>query len=281
MMNNCETFPVSRMCQALGVSRSGYYDWLNAPETKRTVENRELLIQIKEIHTESKQSYGSPKILFELVKRGYRFGHNRISRIMRTNNIKSKVIKKFRPKGMVIKASDAVCNVLDRRFSWNKPNMAWATDITYIPTQSGWAYLCVFLDLCSRTIVGWSISKRLQTELVLQALEDARSRRKPGKDLIIHSDQGSQFGSNDFRDYIKRYEFVQSMSRRGNCWDNACVESFFRLIKVEELNDYNFQNIDEVRYKVFSYIEYFYNRKRIHSKLNYMTPAEYENFLVA
>jgi len=275
------TYSVSRMCQVLGVSRSGYYDWHKAPASQRAVENRELLAQVKEIHASSKQRYGSPKILIELLKRGYRYGHNRVARIMRENNIKSKVVKKFRPKGKVIQAGDAVANVLNRRFSWDKPNQAWATDITYIPTKSGWVYLCVFLDLCSRSIVGWSVSKSMKTELVLNALENACARRNPGTNLIIHSDQGSQFGSNDFKSFLHRYKFVQSMSRRGNCWDNACVESFFRLIKVEELNDYSFNNIDEVQYKIFAYIEHFYNRHRIHSQLGYKSPADYERLIVA
>lgn len=281
MKNNHETFPVLRMCRVLGVSRSGYYDWLNGTESNRALENRELSDQIKEIYFESKCRYGSPKILIELAKRGYSCGHNRVARLMRLAGIKSKVVKKFRPKATVIKAFEAVSNVLDRRFTWEKPDMAWATDITYIPTKSGWVYLCVFLDLCSRAIVGWSVSKRMKTELVLEALENAYAKRKPGKNLIIHSDQGSQYGSKDFRDYINQCKFTQSMSRRGNCWDNACAESFFRLLKVEELNDYDFQDIDQVRYRVFSYIEYFYNRKRIHSRLAYMTPAEYEKKLFA
>jgi len=278
-MKHKDTYPVSRMCHVLGVSRSGYYNWLKVPESQRAVENRELLAKIKEIHASSKQRYGSPKILFELENQGYRYGHNRVARIMRENDIKSKVVKKFRPKGKVIQIGDAVSNVLNRRFSWDKPDQAWATDITYIPTKSGWVYLCVFLDLCSRKIVGWSVSKNMKTELVLNALEDACTKRNPSDNLIIHSDQGSQFGSNDFRQYLKKNKFIQSMSRRGNCWDNACVESFFRLIKVEELNDYHFNNIDEVRYKIFSYIEYFYNRQRIHSQLGYMSPVNYEQFL--
>lgn len=281
MKDNHEIFPVLRMCHVLGVSRSGYYDWLTRAESNRAVEDRELLKHIEEIHSESKCRYGSPKILIELLKRGYVCSLKRVARLMRLSGIKSKVVKKYRPKSTVIKASEAVYNVLDRRFNWEKPDMAWATDITYIPTKSGWVYLCVFLDLCSRAIVGWSVSKRMQTELVIEALDNACAKRKQGKNLIIHSDQGSQYGSNDFRDYINNHKFTQSMSRRGNCWDNACVESFFRLLKVEELNDYNFNNIDEVRYTVFSYIDYFYNRKRIHSRLNYMTPSEYEKKFVA
>lgn len=280
-MKHREIFPVSRMCHVLGVSRSGYYDWLKVPESQRSLENRELLAHIKEIHSESKQRYGSPKILIELAKRGYHYGHNRVSRIMRENGIKSKVVKKFRPKGKTIRLGEAASNVLERRFHWEKPNQAWATDITYIPTKSGWVYLCVFLDLCSRAIVGWSVSENMKAELALKALENACTRRKPGEDLIIHSDQGSQYGSELFRQHLKNYKFIQSMSRRGNCWDNACVESFFRLIKVEELNDYHFENIEEVQFVIFRYIEHFYNRKRIHSKLGYMSPVNYEQLLIA
>lgn len=276
-----DIYPVSRMCHMLGVSRSGYYDWRASPESKRSLENRILLKNIKEIHADSNKCYGSPKIGIELSKRGFNCGHNRVARIMRENDIKAKVVKKFRPRGSVIKPDTAALNVLNRQFFWEELNKAWATDITYIPTLSGWAYLCVFLDLCSRSIVGWSVSSHMRTEMVLQALDRAIARRKPGKDLIIHSDQGSQFGSEAFRSFLENNEFTQSMSRRGNCWDNACVESFFRLIKVEELNDYRFKNVEEVNYIVFKYIESFYNRRRIHSQLDYMTPVEYEKKLCA
>jgi len=260
----------------LGVSKSGYYAWLAAPESRRAVENRELLQQIMQIHEESDRRYGSPKILDRLKKRGYMCGHNRLARIMRENGIKSKVVKKIRPRGKVIDKNHAAPNTLDRRFQWDTLNQAWATDITYIPTKNGWVYLCVFLDLCSRAIVGWSVAEHMRTELVMDALRRAYASRRPGKGLLIHSDQGSQFGSDDFYDYLREYEFEQSMSRRGNCWDNACVESFFRLLKVEELNDYCFNNVEEVRFKVFGYIEYFYNRQRIHSRLGYMSPLEFE-----
>ncbi len=274
-------FPVSRMCQILGVSRSGYYDWCKEPESPRSKENQILLKHIKQIHAESNKNYGSPKIRNELLKLGFTCGHNRVARLMHENGIVAKVVKKVRPRGSVIKLGTENPNILDRQFIWEKPNKAWATDITYIPTSSGWVYLCVFLDLCSRSIVGWSVASHMKTEMVLQAFDRAIAKRNPGKDLIIHSDQGSQFGSNAFRNYLEENNFIQSMSRRGNCWDNACVESFFRLIKVEELNDYRFQNIEEVQYIVFRYIELFYNRRRIHSLLNYMTPAEFEEKISA
>jgi len=280
-MDHSQLFPVSRMCQILGVSRSGYYDWLKAPESERALENAKLLDQIKTIHKNSRSCYGSPKITSELLKQGQKYGHNRIARIMRDNGIRAKVVKGYRPKTKVIDANEASANLLDRRFAWDRPNMAWATDITYIPTKTGWVYLCVFLDLCSRSVVGWSVSNSMKTEFVLEALDNACQKRNPGNDLIVHSDQGVQFGSSDFRTYLKKKNFIQSMSRRGNCWDNACVESFFRLIKVEELNSHHFNDIDEVRYRIFVYIEYFYNRNRSHSRLGYMSPADYERRFIA
>lgn len=274
-------FPVSRMCHVIGINRSAYYAWKKNPQSNRELENIILLERIKTVFYKYKQRYGSPKITYELKKMGYHYGHNRIARLMRINNLRSKVVKKYRPKNNVIKKKDAVENILNRRFNWKKPNKAWVTDITYIPTKKGWVYLCVYLDLCTRYIVGWSVSYRMKAELVTESLIKACKNRSPKNGLIIHSDQGVQYGSALFKDIIKRHKFVQSMSRRGNCWDNSCVESFFRLLKTEELNDYDFNNIEEVQYKVFCYIEHFYNRQRAHSYLNYMSPLDYEQFLSA
>lgn len=280
-MKYSNRFSVLRMCQVLGVSTSGYYDWKKAPETKRMKENRELLKVIKDIHDQSNKRYGSPKVYIELMKRGFSCGHNRVARIMRENGIKSKVIKKYRPRGKVIQISEASDNILNRQFSQNNVDQVWATDITYIKTLNGWVYLCVFIDLCSKAVVGWSIDNHMKTELVLDALEKACMKRRPQRNLLIHSDQGTQYGSDDFRQYLKYNNFKQSMSRRGNCWDNACVESFFKLLKVEELNDYKFNSLEEVKYIIFKYIEYFYNRKRIHSSIGYLAPLEYEKKLCA
>jgi putative transposase len=276
-----EIYPVSRMCQVIGVSRSGFYAWKIAPESKRSIENTLILKQIKNIFEENKKRYGSPKITNELNKIGYHCGHNRIARLMRLNGIRAKVAKKYRPIGNVINKNDAIDNILNRRFFWDKPNQAWAIDITYIPTKKGWVYLCVILDLCSRYIVGWSVSCNMKKELVLDALIKSCKNRNPSKGLIIHSDQGSQFGSIAYKDLLKRHGFIQSMSRRGNCWDNACVENFFRLLKVEELNDHRFNCIDEVKYVVFCYIDHFYNRKRIHGYLGYKSPLDFENKISA
>jgi putative transposase len=280
-MTHRDKHTVSRMCQTFGVSRSGYYDWLKAPESNRSREDRYLLNKIREIHEESNDCYGSPKVCIELTKQGISHGHNRVARIMRENGIKSKVVRKFKPYSKSIRLDSALPNLLDRQFTWEKPNQAWVTDITYIPTDGGWSYLCTFLDLFNREVVGWSVATNMKTDMVLQALSVAIARRKPEPGLLIHSDQGSQFGSDAYRKFLKDNGFIQSMSRRGNCWDNACIESFFRLIKVEALNDYRFRNMKEVRYAVFKYIEYFYNRKRIHSSLGFMTPVEYVKKIIA
>lgn len=277
MKKNESIFPVSRMCQVLGVARSGYYSWKTKPESNRYLENKKLLEQIVKIHSGSKKRYGSPKIVSILHQKGYKCGHNRVARIMKDNNIRSKAAKKYRFTNSVIKKDQAKENILNRKFQWSKKNKAWVTDITYIPTQKGWVYLCAFMDLYSRSIVGWSLSYSMKKELVINALQKACANRAPSKGLIIHSDQGSQYGSHDYQDFLNRHDFVQSMSRRGNCWDNACIESFFRLLKVEELNEYNFKNIEEVKYIVFCYIDYFYNRKRVHSMLGYQSPLDFEN----
>lgn len=276
-----KVYPVLRMCQILGVSRSGFYKWKKSPESKRDIENKKLLKEIEHVYNESKKRYGSPKITKELKRRGYPYGHNRVARIMRLNGIRAKVLKKYKPKSYVINKNDAVENVLNRQFIWSKPNRAWATDITYVPTKKGWVYLCVYIDLCTRYIVGWSISYRMEKDLVLSALKKACINRKPLGGLIIHSDQGSQYGSCKYKEFLRRHSFIQSMSRRGNCWDNACVESFFRLLKVEELNDYTFNNIEEVKYVLFCYIDHFYNRKRIHGHLGYLSPLDFENKIIA
>jgi putative transposase len=276
-----KTYPVSRMCRVLGVSKSGYYAWKESPESKRSLENKVIVEQIKIIFEKNKRRYGSPKITEKLKNAGYRCSHNRVARLMRVNGIRAKVVKKYRHFGDVIDRKEAFANVLDRRFVWEKPDQAWATDITYIPTKKGWVYLCVFLDLCTRYIVGWAVSNTMGKELVMEALRRSCENRKPKKGLIIHSDQGRQFGSSVYKDFIRRHKFIQSMSRRGNCWDNACVESFFRLLKVEELNDHDFADIDSVKYKLFCYIEHFYNRNRIHARLGYLSPLDFEKQFVA
>jgi len=256
--------------------RTSYYAWVRRGECQRAKENRALLHEIIQIHSEYKRRYGAPKIYEELKIRGRTCGHNRVARLMRENNIRAKFIKKYRHKGKCVTDSLAAPNIVDRKFNPENKNMIWAMDLTYIWTKTGWTYLCICMDLFNKSIIGWSLSKRAKADTLIEALKKAIKSRSPGRGLVVHSDRGSQFGSNGFRQILKRHHFVQSMSRKGNCWDNACVESFFARLKTECIYDFNFDNILEVRWELFKYIDIFYNRKRIHSTLGYMTPLSYE-----
>ncbi len=276
-----DKFAISRICRVLGVNRSGFYAWRNRSESKRNIENRLLKKEIRKIYNENKGRYGSPKILYILEKKGLKYGHNRVARLMKEEGLKSIVLKKYKHSKKTIRAEDASNNILNRNFKCLSPNRVWATNITYIATKQGWAYLCCFIDLYSRKVVGWSVSKNINAELVTEALRKACINRNPEKDLIIHSDRGVQYSSDLFRNFLKRHDFVQSMSRAGNCWDNACMESFFSLIKKEELRNIRFNDIEEVRFSIFKYINIYYNRKRIHSYLEYKTPVDFEEENIA
>ena len=270
-------FSILRMCRVLEVKRVSYYAWRRRPQSKRSIENTWLLSEIKAIYEKSHKTYGSPRICQEMMKKRIKCSQKRTARIMKANNIRSIIQKKYRRKGKPVAEEEASLNILNRNFNPGKPDTAWALDITYIPTRSNWAYSCVVIDLYSKRVVGYSVSSSMNTELVLEALDKAIQRRSPGKGLIVHSDRGSQFGSKKFREKLKSNEFIQSMSRKGNCWDNACVESFFHLLKSERLNHYSFDNIDQVRWSLFKYIDGYYNTTRIHSSLGYMSPMEFEN----
>ena len=274
---NRDTFTVKRMCAALGVSEAGYYRWLKRPPSKRSVANQSLLQAICEIHESSKQRYGSPKIWRQLKQKGFVCGHKRVERLMCAHKIRAKVARKRKPWSGSIKAEEASKNLLDRKFSVSESKKVWVTDITYIKAAGGWLYLCVFLDLYSRKVVGWSAANSPDAKLVLDALSVALKRERPESGLMIHSDQGVQYGSNSFRSALKDHGFIQSMSRKGNCWDNACMESFFSLIKAEELDGMRIEGINHLREVVYKYIEVFYNRIRIHSAIGYMSPVQFEN----
>lgn len=269
-------FPIQRMCQVLGVKPVTFYAWQTRPQSKRSMENEILLKRIRIIHKESKELYGSPKIYQALKNQNVLYGKNRIARIMKENDIKAKIRKKFRVKSRVIKSIHASENLLQREFNVKRPNMVWVTDITYIPTRLGWMYLCVFIDLFSRKIVGWSMARHMKAEMVVAALKMAYLNRRPGAGLIIHSDQGSQYGSIEFRQILVSLGMVQSMSGRGNCWDNACAESFFHLLKTELIQFMSYQDYEEAKISIFEYMEVFYNRLRIHSTLGYQSPSVYE-----
>jgi transposase InsO family protein len=276
-----EEFEIRRMCAVFGVKESAYYAWKKRPECKRIKDNADLLIKIKKSYEENKKVYGSPRITVDLKTKGEKCGKKRVARLMRENGIIARTKKKFRMYSKAAKEEETVTNILDRNFQPEKPNSAWVSDITYIATRSGWLFLCVIIDLYSRKVVGWSMSGRMDTGMVLRALEMACLNRNPGKGLIFHSDRGVQYASKDFKKELRNKGFIQSMSRKGNCWDNACAESFFHSLKTEELYFYSFGTLNEAKRLVFQYIEIFYNRKRLHSYLGCKSPEEFENIYLA
>lgn len=258
----------------LCVSRSGYYAWLRRPESQRKTEDKALSEQIKEIHKESKGEYGSPKVHQELRRRGTRCGRKRVARLMRKDGLKAKTIRKFKATTNSNHSLPVADNLLNRDFSPAAPNKAWVADITYIWTSEGWLYLAVVIDLFSRAVVGWSMSERMTRALVMDAFTLAVKRRNPPPGLIHHSDRGSQYASGDFQSLLAKHRARCSMSRKGNCWDNAPAESFFGLLKRSLVFHSKYETRVQARQSIFNYIERFYNRKRIHSSLGYRTPHE-------
>jgi len=269
-------FPVAVMCSVFQVTRSGYYAWNKRPESSRSKENRALSQEIAEIHRASDGIYGSPKIHGELQRRGKRHGKNRIVRLMRKDGLYSKTKRKFRVTTDSNHSQPVAPNLLNREFNPSGPNQAWTCDITYIWTAEGWLYLAVVMDLFSRTIVGWSMAQRMTRQLAMDALTLAAKRRNPPRGLLHHSDRGSQYASDDYQALLTKLGMVCSMSRTGNCWDNAPAESFFGILKRELIFHKRYLSRSQARQSIFDYIERFYNRRRIHSSLGYLTPNEFE-----
>lgn len=272
-------FSVVLMCRVLKVSRSGYYAWRGRPASNRDVENRGLLESIKSVFKKSRKTYGSPRVHRQLVSDGQVCSLGRIERLMSANGIRAKQRRKFVATTDSKHDLPVADNVLGRDFSVDEPNRVWTSDITYIPTDEGWLYLAGVLDLCSRTAVGWSMSDSLERHLVMDALEMAYRRRQPGKGLIHHSDRGSQYASDDYRNLLANYGMQMSMSRKGDCWDNAPMESFFGTLKKELVHHRRYRTREEARRDIFDYIEVFYNRERLHSSLGYVSPAHYEQLI--
>ena len=269
-------YPVSVLCHVLRVSRSGFYAWVQRGESKRSRENRSLLKEIQAAHRVSRSNYGSPRITRELRAGGTRVGEKRVARIMRQNGIVGKVRRRYR---VTTQAGDRAPakSLLNRDFKASEPNRKWVSDITYIPTREGWLYLAVIIDLYSRAVVGWSMNSWISQELVLDALKMAEGRRRVPSALMLHSDQGRQYTSLAFQRALKGHQMVCSMSRKGNCWDNAVAESFFATLKRElEACDRGFDTRLQARRELFDYIEIFYNRQRRHSTLGYLSPHEFE-----
>jgi putative transposase len=270
-------FPIQVMCEVLDMPRSTYYQSLMKTESARDRENRLLLEQIQLIHTESKGRYGAPKIHFLLLKAGFSVSLKRVQRIMRKAGIYSITIKKFRPQSNR-KPIEARENVLQQDFSTSKLNEKWVADITYIHTlRDGWCYLATVLDLYSKKIIGYSFSRSMTTELVLQALDNAVSVQQPESGLILHTDLGSQYTSEDFSQALKEQKIIPSFSRKGCPYDNACIESFHAILKKEEVHHVTYLNFESANAALFQFIEGWYNRRRIHGQLNFQTPQEVED----
>ncbi len=270
-----EQYPVEFMCSVLHASRSRYYEWRKGRVSKRESNRQQLLTQIKQIHAESRGNYGSVKILRELRSQGKIVNHKSVEKLMRKHGIKAKRMKKFKSTTDSKHKLPIAPNLLDREFTARKPNLVWVTDITYIPTAEGWMYLATFIDLFSRKIVGWSLSARITSDLVVDAFRMGifRQRKAP---LMVHSDRGSQYASDTFRKELIKHRCMRSMSKKGDCWDNAVAESFFATLKTELVHHEKYETRYQARLSVFDYIETFYNRKRLHSHLNYLSPEKFE-----
>lgn len=269
-------YPVEVLCEALDVSRSGFYAWSERPPSAHDQRDAELKAKIATIHENSRKNYGSPRVHDALKADGEQLSRKRTARLMREEGLCGKRRRRFRVTTNSNHTQPVAPNVLARNFSAAAPDQAWVGDITYIWTREGWLYLAVLIDLFSRRVVGWSMSERLTTDVAMNALTMAHAARRPGPGLVHHTDQGCQYASTMYRRALERIGAVASMSRRGNCWDNAVAESFFATLKVELVRDEDFATRDAAQRAVFEYVEVFYNRQRTHSALGYATPSEVE-----
>lgn len=264
------------MCEVLGVSPSAYYEWEREQQSQHARRDSELLELIRALFAQFRGRYGAPRIHGELAKAGVNVSRKRVARLMREAGIRAKGARKYKATTDSRHTLPVAPNLLEQQFTVEARNEVWVSDITYLWTRQGWMYLAVIIDLFSRRVVGWSLGDRMTADLVCSALDRAVEERKPGPGLIFHSDRGSQYASRPFRRRLWRYRMVQSMSRKGNCWDNAVAESFFATLKKELVRDYVFESRAAARSAVFEYIEVFYNRQRAHSLLNYATPTSFE-----
>ena len=274
---NKEVFSVHRLCRMTGVHRSGYYAWIKQPKSFRQKEDERLVGLIKQLWLESGCIYGYRKIHDDLMDLGETCGHNRVARLMRKNGLKAQVGYKkphYKGTGKVATLADNHLNQED--FDAHEPNQSWVTDITYVRTHEGWLFLAVVIDLFSRQVIGWSMQPRMFTDIALKALLMAMWRRKPSGEVVVHSDQGNQYTSGDWQKFLKAHNLVCSMSRRGNCYDNAVAESFFQLLKRERIKRKIYKTREEARRDIFDYIEMFYNPVRRHGNNDGLSPVEFE-----
>ena len=268
---------IRMMCRVLQVSRSGYYDWAPRAESVRRRRDRKLGLLIRRVHLESRGVYGARKVHRELIKLGEACGRHRVARLMRRDGLKGCPKRRFRRFASGPPSHPIAANLLQQDFTASRANERWAADITFIATRQGWLYLAVVMDLYSRRIVGWAMDREMGRQLVIEALNMALGYRQPEGALLHHSDRGPQYTSDDFRELLARHGIQCSMSGRGSCYDNAPVESFFSLLKRERVRRQNYCTREQAKADVFDYIECFYNRRRSHTYLNYLSPVEYEN----
>lgn len=277
-INSCRSkFAVTRICKTLSVSRSQYYHKEKHPHSEREISDMELLQRIKLIHRKSRRLFGSPRVTDKLKEEGVKCNHKKIERLMKDNNIRSVAKKKFKVTTDSNHTKGVSPNLVKRNFKPEKENQLWCSDITYIRTDEGWLYLATVLDLYSRKVIGWSMSKNMSRKLVVDSFKTAWVKRGRPKGLVYHSDRGSQYASDEFRELLEKCEVKQSMSRKGNCWDNACAESFFASLKKEEVYLTSYSDRAEAKRCIFEYIEIFYNSYRPHSFLGGLSPNRYED----
>lgn len=269
-------FHLDTMCGVFDVSRSGYYYWRSHQSSSYRQRNAGLVQEIRDIHQESRKIYGSPRITRELRRRGFVCNKKRVATLMQLQNIRAKTKKRFKVTTNSTKTKNASPNLVKQQFDAERPNQLWTSDITFIWTREGWLYLAVILDVCTRRIIGYAMSHSISAQLITRAIHSALTDRmiKPG--LIFHSDRGSQYASDKVRAILAAHKMEQSMSNTGNCYDNAITETFFHTLKTEMVYWERFVTRDEARRKTFEYIEVFYNRKRLHSSIGYMTPVAFE-----
>jgi putative transposase len=272
-----DTFRVRAMCDVLSVSPAGYYAWRSRPESHRKAVNRALLAEIRRVHAAHRGRYGAPRVHATLRAEGHTASRSRVERLMRHHGIRPRMPRRVR-----VRTTDShhdlpvAPNLLEQTFVATRPNQDWLADITYVPTAEGWLYLAVVLDLFTRKIVGWSMRDHLRAELAIAALSMATQRQRPAPGLIHHSDRGSQYAAADYRKALNEAGLVQSMSRKGNCWDNAPMESYFGTMKTELVYQVRYPTRDAAQRDLFAYIEGYYNRQRLHSALGYITPEQAE-----
>ena len=282
-----EDMPIRTSCQTLQVSRSGYYAWLTRPGSEREAENAQLTLAIVAIHTESRRTYGVPRICAKLKNLGKKLGKNRVSRLMKKSGISGLVRKRF-----VVKTTDSKHSqpIADRIFKAEevethpiRPNQIWASDISYVLTDEGYVFIATYLDLYLKKVVGFAIEDHMRASLLVQALNMALGRQEvgDGSAILIHSDRGTQYASEEYREYLTQNNIVPSMSRKGNCYDNSSAESFFATLKRELVYRNHYRTRSEAKKAIFEYIEVWYNRERLHSSIGFMSPVQFENLLAA